>query len=278
MPKSKLDIHVFSPTDHPHPRIPQEIMDQIIVEAQDDKSTLKSCSLASSLLIAPSRKRLFGRVVFSGEDKARYEDFYHLTLTNPRLPTYVRSLRVDGLVYIRPERTILPTILKSFVNLRSLALIAGDYTATWASLGLQLQAALLDLIRSTPLTHIDIDIVSWPLSSFLHCHQLRELVVPFPAFKDPLIPYNIEPISGKVGFRVLHLGGSLHELCASFGTTHPDLRKLTICCWSAPEIAACQAILKSAADSLEELHVTLRSEIGGLQTSSQAIYAHIALC
>jgi hypothetical protein len=248
----------------PHLRVPQEIIDHIIDEARDDKATLKTCSLTSSSLHVSSRKHLFAAITFAGEDKSRYEDFYHLSIMNPRLPTFVRELRVTGLVYIRPERTILPIILKLFVNLQLLSLIAGDYmAATWALLGPPLQAALFDLIRSAPLTHINIDVVSWPLNSFFHCHRLEELIVPFPAFKDPSVPRNAE-LAAR-GFKVLHLGGSLHELCASFGTSHPDLRKLTICCWSALETANCQAVAASATASLEEFHLKLRgdSEAGG---------------
>ncbi|KAF9462349.1 hypothetical protein BDZ94DRAFT_1261662 [Collybia nuda] len=245
----------FSSGNDPRPRVPQEILGRIIDEAQSDKLTLKSCSLASSALVAPSRKRLFGRVYFSEENKVRYEDFYHLALTNPQLLTYVRELCVDGLVHIRPERTNLPTVLKLFTNLQSLSLIAGGYGMSWDLLGLQLQATLLNLIRSTPLTHVDVDIVSWPLNSFFYCHQLRELVVPFPAFKVPLIPRNVELISRKVGFHVLQIGGSVHEFCSSFGAAHPDLRKLTICCWSVPETTIFQTILQSAANSLEELRI-----------------------
>lgn len=258
--------------------IPQEVINLIIDEACDDKPTLIACSLVSSAFIPGSRRHIFSTITFTCGQTAypRYEQFHALSVSNHDLPAYIRELYIKDLCYDfdgpidwnNEENTdtsmsillpaILPAILKSLKNLRSLDLSSTGFLR-WDLLDAQQQNMFLELIASVPLNSITIKGVEWPLSSFTQCRQLRDLTITHPKndcdhrHKPDLALYGAQ-------LKLINFDSDVDALSESFGVTFPSLQNFTVACKFLSDIAICQDIFESASNTLETLELSVRGK------------------
>lgn len=143
-----------------HNHFPQELIDMIVGEHEDNISTLQQCVLVSKSFLTPAQKLLFAFIDLGIDDedaKSRrlYRRLCNITTINPLLLTYIRELRVTDnssqldppdnprLSWIRDEEDF-PGFLTTLVNLERLVLQSDLY---WASLPATLSASLFNVFH-----------------------------------------------------------------------------------------------------------------------------------
>lgn len=143
-----------------HNYFPQELIDIIVGEHEDNIPTLQQCVLVSKSFLAPAQKLLFAFIDLGIDDedaKSRrlYRRLCNITMVNPLILTYVRELRVTDnssqldppdsprLSWIRDEEDF-PGFLTMLVNLERLVLQSDLY---WASLPTTLRASLFNVFH-----------------------------------------------------------------------------------------------------------------------------------
>ncbi|KAK0463478.1 uncharacterized protein EV420DRAFT_1518400 [Desarmillaria tabescens] len=97
---------------------PQELIDTIIDELQDDYLSLMSCSLVSRSFSSQTRPHLFRHIDLAGGSLSA--KFRQLTLSSPHIPGYVKDLTIFDNAFFEDRHAM--GILKSLVNLGTIEL------------------------------------------------------------------------------------------------------------------------------------------------------------
>ncbi|RDB17201.1 hypothetical protein Hypma_002005 [Hypsizygus marmoreus] len=132
--------------------LPQELLDKIIDNLHHDFKSLKSCSLASSLLKLRSHKYLYSTIRLP--DMNRIQRLRGLVNLNSMLLENVRKLELEPRWSWIKEDTDLPCILRRATSLRSL-IILGE-TCIWTRIHRNTQDALIQAFRSSSLVNLSI--------------------------------------------------------------------------------------------------------------------------
>jgi len=102
------------------PRLPQELLDEIMDHLAGDSTSLRHCSTAARAFVPSCRRHLFSRVVFRPHNLPTWKATFPNPSTSPA--TYTREMRIH-LVSDMPIQ--LPEYMPYFSNVRDLALIGG---------------------------------------------------------------------------------------------------------------------------------------------------------
>ncbi|KAK0211304.1 hypothetical protein DFS33DRAFT_370174 [Desarmillaria ectypa] len=97
---------------------PQELIDTIIDELQDDYLSLMSCSLVSRSFSFQTRPHLFRHIDLAGGPLSA--KFHQLTLSSPHIPGYVKDLTIFDNAFFEDRHAM--EILKSLVDLGTIEL------------------------------------------------------------------------------------------------------------------------------------------------------------
>ncbi|KAK0439591.1 hypothetical protein EV421DRAFT_1905880 [Armillaria borealis] len=97
---------------------PQELIDTIIDELQDDYLSLTSCSLVSRSFSFQTRPHLFRHIDLAGGPLSA--KFHLLTLSSPHIPSYVKDLTIFDNAFFEDRHAM--EILKSLVDLGTIEL------------------------------------------------------------------------------------------------------------------------------------------------------------
>lgn len=246
-----MDNSVIKMSTASGPRLPQELLDLVIENLQDDKPTIFSCSLASKSLLPITRKLMF-RSVFV--DTSTTEPFLSALFTQQRfIATSIRHLTIANLdrlplarfkspIFHLPQLTFLRLpnldwealgeplkyqLLRAFPALKELEIIEGSF-GSWKQL-----ASLLCAYSVERLCFYGIlfkDQKSPPDGTFALSKRLRKIIVDAEAggcsfllhtslppieylhFKD----YTNNSVSSTVGV-LRFLGSNLHHLVFEIG-------------------------------------------------------------
>ncbi|KAG7442491.1 uncharacterized protein BT62DRAFT_384993 [Guyanagaster necrorhizus] len=97
---------------------PQELINTIIDELQDDHLSLTSCSLVSRSFSFQTRLHLFRHIDLAGGTLSA--KFHRLTRSSPHIPGYVKDLTIFNIAFSEDRYAM--AILKSLTNLRIIEL------------------------------------------------------------------------------------------------------------------------------------------------------------
>lgn len=108
----------MSGSNEDHPRLPQEVIDTILDYFCGDKTTLKTCSLASKVVLNTCRKHLFRDFLIPSPDKlAQFLSFLQL---QSGILQHIHNLSIRG----RPEMANLEKFPSNRITLRD---VLGDF-------------------------------------------------------------------------------------------------------------------------------------------------------
>ncbi|GJE97808.1 hypothetical protein PsYK624_140300 [Phanerochaete sordida] len=116
--------------------LPIEVWERVIDHVPyDDVGTLLSCALTCSAFLKRSRLRLYTRVVLKDDERAQH--FVRAFTSTPESGGAVRELVVQGFMFTGPNVDVVPQILPTLTELRTLVVhapIRGDCVAMHACL------------------------------------------------------------------------------------------------------------------------------------------------
>lgn len=204
--------------------LPDDVVELIVDELQDDKTTLIACSLASSCFSAPCRKHLFSNIHLDQERHERIEDLFSIFTSIPRISIYVRSLTLVLHHKHEPDGTTLSKLLSTLSHLRRLSIgqKSAEDRVSWVDLSPKLRSALLGLLWSDPLLEAKIAYFdNFPLWTLCGRSSLTELclvdVFPSKTSSDDDAPKNIRINTPPMGVHSLSIDLS-HSTCQSHHT------------------------------------------------------------
>jgi len=102
------------------PRLPQELLDEIMGHLADDYTSLRRCSTAARTFVPPCRRLLFCRVVFRPHNLLTWKTTFPDPSTSPA--AYTREIRI----HLMPDAPMkLAEYMPYFSNVRDLTLVGG---------------------------------------------------------------------------------------------------------------------------------------------------------
>ncbi|KAK0243816.1 hypothetical protein EDD85DRAFT_175611 [Armillaria nabsnona] len=151
-------------------RLPQELVATIIQENQQDKTTLRSCSLVAHSWTYPSQGPVFSRISFNRrhlyDNNERFiERFRSLIYVRPLLATLVKAVEISPLL----DAKLLTYTLRQLVNLECISLNLRQ--SRWRELSQSMQDTLLDAFRSPQITSVELQD-----GHFLHSADFSALI------------------------------------------------------------------------------------------------------
>ncbi|KAF9646910.1 hypothetical protein BDM02DRAFT_2861371 [Thelephora ganbajun] len=102
------------------PRLPQELLDEIMDHLADDFISLRRCSTAARTFVPPCRRHLFRRVVFRPHNLPTWKTTFPDPSTSPA--AYTHEMRIH---FASDVPTQLAEYMPYFFNVRDLTLIGG---------------------------------------------------------------------------------------------------------------------------------------------------------
>lgn len=153
--------------------VPQDIIETIIDEFQDDTKALQACALVSSAFCARSQNHIYSRMKLNIYEGARIIQLSNTLSIHPHIALYVRHLTIvmDGYNY--PESFL--GIIRMFTHIQSLKF--GLASEEWDRFPGELTSAILDLLSFPRLRDLSIsDLDNFPyLNAFRRCSRLEVL-------------------------------------------------------------------------------------------------------
>ncbi|KAJ7741159.1 hypothetical protein DFH07DRAFT_1064026 [Mycena maculata] len=149
--------------------IPQELVAAIVDELEDDRPSLKACSVVTSAFCAPSQRHLFRSMWLHRENWHHYSPWQQalhkgttvpsgtirrgssLLSESPHLATYIRDLTID-LPESANEDTPLEHVLREVSNLERF--VISGMMVRWDELPSSLASAVLDVIARPTLNSL----------------------------------------------------------------------------------------------------------------------------
>jgi len=120
LPKSRRLQPRLSPGPSKTPRLPQELLDEIMDHLAGDSISLRSCSTAARAFVPSCRCHLFSRVVFRPHNLPTWKIVFPNPSTSPA--TYTREM----CIHLAPDAPIqFAEYMPHFSNVRNLTLIGG---------------------------------------------------------------------------------------------------------------------------------------------------------
>ena len=102
------------------PRLPQELLDEIMDHLADDYISLRRCSAAARALVPSCRRHRFKRVVFRAHNLPTWKAIFPDPSTSPA--AYTREIRIH---LASDTPTQLAEYMPYFTNVRDLTLVGG---------------------------------------------------------------------------------------------------------------------------------------------------------
>ncbi|KAJ7685786.1 hypothetical protein DFH06DRAFT_1289540 [Mycena polygramma] len=155
----------------PSKRLPQELIDAIVLDLEDDKSCLSSCSKTAKTFRVPCQRRIFRQVVLHGK-KSGYSNTHQrardLLVASPHLEAYIHNLTAfwpNGPADMRS----LGTVLRALHNVQCFTISNSESIVDWSTLTPDLTSVIFDAIslRSLDQLHL-IGLERVPHSLILH--------------------------------------------------------------------------------------------------------------
>ncbi|KAJ6588098.1 hypothetical protein B0H19DRAFT_1097971 [Mycena capillaripes] len=179
---------------------PQELVDIIIDNLNDDIPSLKSCSVAARTFVTSARIHIFNTLEISSPDTC--QKLHRLLASSPHIPPLVHALCIElvsaektGGVYLEDRhvpwimagRTL--SLVLPLLDLKRISLVEnstwdgnsqGRFSMAWNKLGRQLRSTLVDAFSSSKLesVHLRGIVVESPrqlLSLFSEATSLKEM-------------------------------------------------------------------------------------------------------
>ncbi|KAK0243817.1 hypothetical protein EDD85DRAFT_175729 [Armillaria nabsnona] len=154
--------------------LPNEIIDAIVDENQDDNAALRACSLINHSWTYSSQRHIFSRVNFNNKRTNNFgqrhcqrplEQFYTLICAHPSITTFVKAVDVSPLLDAR----LLARTLEKLTKLESISIdLCGFH---WDELSLYLRDTLVATLRSLRITNLELH-----EGQFLHCEDFLALL------------------------------------------------------------------------------------------------------
>lgn len=154
--------------------LPNEIIDAIVDENQDDKAALRACSLINHSWTYSSQRHIFSRVNFNNKgtnnlgqrhSQRSIEQFYTLICAHPSIATLVKAVDVSPLLDAR----LLARTLEKLTELENISInLCGFH---WDELSLYLRDTLVGTLRSLRITNLELH-----EGQFLHCEDFLALL------------------------------------------------------------------------------------------------------
>lgn len=110
----------FRPSTSETPRLPQELLDEIIDHLADDSTSLRLCAMAASTFVQSCRRHLFRRVVFRPHNLPTWKAIFPNPAISPA--AYTREIRIHLAV---DAPTQLAEYMPYFSHVRDMTLIGG---------------------------------------------------------------------------------------------------------------------------------------------------------
>ena len=175
--------------------IPQDIIDNIIAAAGDDKHLLKQCTLVSSSFLLPSRKQLFSGISITSET---CQDIHQYLVQNPVIQSFVRNITITEIKYMMDSRpsespewmngtSLLAILQLPFCRLERFSVVVErhDWDWDWNSFSNELKDALSNIVHLSTLKTLSLTgVEKVPITFFLHIVHLTTLEL------DSLSPYD----------------------------------------------------------------------------------------
>lgn len=125
-PRFRLQPSIDTPRT---PRLPQELLDEIMDHLADDPTSLRRCSIAARALVSSCRRHLFRRIEFWPHNLPTWKRTFPDPSTSPA--AYTREIRIQ---LASDAPTQLADYMPYFSNVRDLTLIGGRCeTYDWVS-------------------------------------------------------------------------------------------------------------------------------------------------
>ena len=103
------------------PRLPQELLDEIIGHLADDFTSLRRCAIAATAFVPSCRRHLFRRIVFRPHNIPTWKTTFPDPSTSPA--AYTHEIRI----HLAPDEPMrLAEYMPYFLNARDLTLIGGS--------------------------------------------------------------------------------------------------------------------------------------------------------
>ncbi|KAK0504385.1 hypothetical protein EDD18DRAFT_1345281 [Armillaria luteobubalina] len=154
--------------------LPNEVIDAIVDENQDDKAALRACSLINHSWTYSSQRHIFSRVNFNNKRTNNFgqrhgqrsiEQFYTVICAHPSIATFVKAVDVSPLL----DAQLLAHTLEKLTELESISIdLCGFH---WDELSLYLRDILRDTLRFLRITNLELR-----EGQFLHCEDLLALL------------------------------------------------------------------------------------------------------
>ncbi|PBK97267.1 hypothetical protein ARMGADRAFT_1009316 [Armillaria gallica] len=155
--------------------LPQELIDAIITENQNDKATLRACCLVSHSWTYISQRHIYSQIRFNynkrkyyyakGHNQREMKRFHALICTYPHIATLVRAIEVSPYL----DAPLLTLILEKLINLEDLSLDLCGYH--WDEISPCMQGTILATLRSLRIANLKLR-----EGSFLHCADFLALL------------------------------------------------------------------------------------------------------
>jgi len=261
--------------------VPQDIIETIIDELQDDLRTLTTCTLVSHTFRPQSQKHIFSRIALLVYRNRRIQQINDILSIHPELALYVRHLRIS--LGRTPDHTLARTV-RMLTQIRSLHFGWLGSSVGWEKYSVDVKSAILDLFYLPSLAKISISKFKlFPCISALgNSYQLRtlELFDAFPPVEDindqsdPTALDNSQLVEKDMRLDSLRLEFSFFFHFSAETSAHTALlrilikpyvfpgiarlRKLDVGWLTTPEeVKLCQKLLEVTTDSLQDLTLRL---------------------
>ncbi|KAJ7738723.1 hypothetical protein B0H16DRAFT_1569612 [Mycena metata] len=190
--------------------VPYELIAAIVDELEDDRASLRSCSLVGRLFCSPSQRHLFRSMWLHRENWPFYTAFEQtlqqgsiipsgkikrvssLLSESPHLATYVRDLTID-LPDSADEDMPLARVLDAVANLERFVL--SGLVVRWGDLSLPLSSAILDALARPTLERLHlVSVRDVPASALLGVlSSVKVLSLPHSTFGEEDTPAEDAP-------------------------------------------------------------------------------------
>ena len=235
------------------PKLPQELVDEILDHLAEDTRTLRSCSLVAKSWISPSRRHLFSTLVLNPEGILEWNK----TFPNPEdSPAgHVRQLFI-------PFQTNVPINFADrmpyFSNVQQLC-----FTSLYASVPSSISALgpLPPTIRSVGFTLSTIPIADF-ISVIQQLPNLDDLSFWIASLTGEVSAVLRKPIQKRLGGKLLINGGSLVDILDTLTEIPPGPKFVEVEIHSIlpPYLPAVFKFVRACQDTLTKLHIITLGE------------------
>lgn len=151
-------------------RLPQELIDAIVEELDDDGPCLPTCVKTAKMFRAPCQRRIFRTMILYDEDSGYSNTCQRASdLLNscPRLVEYVHDLTIPLPMELEGARA-LESVLRILPSVRRFD-ISSRNSVNWNSIPANLASAIIDIISLPTLDRLRLNAMIYVPFSLIHC-------------------------------------------------------------------------------------------------------------